>query len=94
MLVFGYLAFRSEVNTDKIRKNTETIEANENDTRASLIAQCEVNNANATSLNVLIDQIIHAVETAPNLTDEEKAQRIKLYSDAKPNVTVNCHPSR
>lgn len=76
MMIFGYLAFRSEVNANAIRDN-------ERETRAAAREVCEVTNKNAQALNALIDTIIQAVLDSSTIPEGEKAQRIALYESAK-----------
>lgn len=59
--------------------------------RASVIANCEQNQANARSLRDFVTRVQAAATENKTLTEAEKQERIRFYEGAKP-VIPECPP--
>lgn len=75
MLAFTLLAYRSEVNTNRISRN--------------VYLQCQANNRAANGTNHVLDALIAAVTITKSLPDSEKTDRIKKYQAVKVPM-LNC----
>lgn len=78
MLAFTLLAYRSQVNQNRIAN--------------SVYQQCKANNRAADGTNAVLDSLIAAVTITKSLPDAEKADRIKKYQAVMVPMLTCIHP--
>lgn len=78
MVVFGLLAYRTEVQQEQIKRNAYD--------------QCVVANTNATRINKFLDAAVASVKSNDTFTQAEKDMRIKAFLAIKADLPICTEP--